>query len=63
MTPETSAFVALMQMRRTGRSRLMVVHDGALFGILSSRDLLNVLSLERELHHYKPGESGLLMPR
>ncbi len=63
VAPETSAFAALMQMRRTGRSRLMVLHGGALFGIVTSRDLLDVLSLERELHQYKSGATGLLVPR
>lgn len=46
--PETNAFSALTQMRRTGQSRLMVLSHGTLIGILSSRDLLEVLSLERE---------------
>jgi len=63
VTPEVSAFAALMQMRRTGRSRLMVLYDGTLFGIVSSRDLLNVLSLERELHQNKSRATGLLAAR
>lgn len=50
VTSDTNAFVALAQMRRTGHSRLMVLSHGALAGILSSRDLLEVLSLEQELH-------------
>jgi Zn-dependent protease/predicted transcriptional regulator len=50
VTPETTAFTALTQMRSTGQSRLMVLRNGALLGILSSRDLLEVLSLEQELH-------------
>ncbi len=48
VAPETNAFAALTQMRRTGNSRLVVLRQGALLGILSSRDLLQVLSLEQE---------------
>jgi Zn-dependent protease len=49
VSPEASAFAALTQMRRTGRSRLMVLRHGRLLGIVSSRDLLDILSLEQEL--------------
>jgi Zn-dependent protease/predicted transcriptional regulator len=48
VAPEISAFAALAQMRRTGQSRLMVVRDQQLLGIVSSRDLLDVLSIEQE---------------
>jgi CBS domain-containing protein len=48
VTPETNAFAALAQMRRTGHSRLVVLRQGVLLGILSSRDLLQVLSLEQQ---------------
>jgi len=41
----------------------MVLRDGALFGIVSSRDLLNVLALERELHQSKSRATGLLAAR
>jgi CBS domain-containing protein len=36
-------------MRQTGRSRLLVVDDGRLAGILSARDLLDFLALKLEL--------------
>ena len=49
---------ALMQMRRTGQSRLMVLHHGRLFGMVSSRDLLDILSLEQELHGYRSRPTG-----
>ena len=49
VAPETNAFAALAQMRSTGQSRLMVLRNHQLLGILSSRDLLDVLSLEQEL--------------
>lgn len=49
VSAEASAFAALGQMRRTERSRLMVIRDRRLLGIVTSRDLLNILSLEQEL--------------
>ena len=49
ISPEASAFAALTQMRRFGRSRLMVLGTGRLLGIVSSRDLLDILALEQEL--------------
>jgi Zn-dependent protease len=61
--PDTDAFTTLMQMRRTGKSHLVVLHHGRLFGMVSSRDLLNTLSLEQELHQYKSRPTGILAPR
>jgi len=49
LAPRADAFAALTQMRRTGQSRLVVLQHGALLGILSSRDVLRVLSFEQEL--------------
>ena len=60
VAPETNAFAALAQMRRSGQSRLMVLRDRQLVGIVSSRDLLEVLSLEQELHHSRSRFSGPL---
>lgn len=60
--PDTDAFVTLMQMRRTGLSRLMVLHHGRLFGMVSSRDLLDILSLEQELHRYRSPPTNQLAP-
>lgn len=49
VTPDTGALQALARMRQTGRSRLLVVEDGRLVGILSVRDLMDFLSLKLEL--------------
>lgn len=51
--PDTDAFTTLTQMRRTGQSRLMVLHHGRLSGMVSARDLLDALSIEQELRPYK----------
>jgi len=61
VAPEANAFAALTQMRRTGQSRLVVLHNRRLVGIVSSRDLLDVLSLEQELHPHsarQPAQSS-----
>ena len=60
--PGTDAFATLMQMRRTGQSRLMVLHHGRLFGMVSSRDLLDILSIEQELHRYRSPPTNQLAP-
>ena len=49
VTPDTAALQALGRMRQTGRSRLLVVDDGHLAGVLSVRDLLDFLALKLEL--------------
>jgi Zn-dependent protease/CBS domain-containing protein len=49
VTPDTAAMQALGRMRQTGRSRLLVVDDGRLAGVLSVRDLLDFLALKLEL--------------
>jgi Zn-dependent protease len=49
VTPDTGALQALGRMRETGRSRLLVVQDGKLAGILTVRDLLDFLALKLEL--------------
>ena len=49
VTPNTAALQALARMRQTGHSRLLVVEDGHLAGILSVRDLLSFLALKLEL--------------
>ncbi len=49
VTPNTAALQALARMRQTGHSRLLVVEDGHLAGILSVRDLLKFLALKLEL--------------
>lgn len=47
--PHTDVLEAMNKMQRTGRSRLLVVRDGHLVGILSLRDLLDLLALKLEL--------------
>ena len=60
---DTDAFTALMQMRRTGQSRLVVLHHGKLFGMVSSRDLLDILSLDQELRGYRSRPTGPPVPQ
>lgn len=47
--PQADALAALGRMRRGGRSRLWVVDDGRLVGVLSLRDMLELLSAKLEL--------------
>jgi Zn-dependent protease len=49
IAPETDALDALARMQRTGESRLLVVEQGSLVGILTLKDLLDYLSLKLEL--------------
>lgn len=49
ITPQTDAVHALSQMRRNNVSRLMVVEDGKLVGIIALKDMLEFLSLKIEL--------------
>lgn len=49
VTPETGALQTLSRMRQTGQSRLLVVEDGRLAGVISVRDLLDFLALKLEL--------------
>ena len=49
VTPDADTLSALAQMRRTGRSRLWVVDQGQLVGVLSLHDVLEVLSAILEL--------------
>jgi Zn-dependent protease/CBS domain-containing protein len=49
ITPQTDAVQALSQMRRNHASRLMVVEDGKLVGIIALKDMLEFLSLKIEL--------------
>jgi hypothetical protein len=48
VSPDADALAALMQMQRTGNSRLLVIDQGRLTGILSLRDMLQFLSLKLE---------------
>jgi len=49
ISPGADAAEALALMRRTGNSRLMVVEDGRLVGVLTLKDLLTYLSLKTDL--------------
>jgi Zn-dependent protease len=48
LSPETDAVDALAAMRKNNASRMMVVSDGRLQGILSLKDLLDFLSMKVE---------------
>jgi CBS domain-containing protein len=47
--PETDALQALKRMTRDGRSRLLVVEDGRLRGVISLKDVSRLISLKLEL--------------
>lgn len=49
VSPDTDAVRALGMMNQTGNTRLMVVEDDALVGIVSLKDLLEFLSLKIDL--------------
>jgi len=49
IAPETDAMEALSRMNRTGQSRLLVAENGRLHGIVSLRDLLDLLALKIDL--------------
>lgn len=47
--PDTDATQALSLMNRTGNSRLMVVENDQLIGVITLKDLLQFFSLKMEL--------------
>ncbi len=49
IAPQTDAIKALAMMNQTGISRLMVVEDGHLVGVVTLKDLLDFFSLKVEL--------------
>jgi len=49
VSPGTDVMDALSLMRRTGNSRLMVVEDSRLLGVVSLKDLLEFLNLKLDL--------------
>jgi Zn-dependent protease/CBS domain-containing protein len=51
ISPESDAVEALSIMNRTGHTRLMVVQDNRLVGIVSLRDLLKFLSIKLDLEN------------
>jgi Zn-dependent protease len=59
ITPRTDAMHALAQMQSTGASRLLVVEEGHLVGIVSLKDLLRFFHLKLELEPGDgPGDPG-----
>lgn len=66
---DTPALEALVQMRRHGLSRLWVVEDGRLIGVLSLRDMMELLSAKLELdgsrssQDRRPGVPGMRAKR
>lgn len=46
VTSDTEAQSALQRMRRSGSTRLLVVDDGRLAGVVSLRDLIDYLDLK-----------------
>ncbi len=60
ISPDVDAVKALSKMNRTGSTRLLVVDQGRLVGILSLRDLLRFLSLKVELEN---GEGPAQAPK
>ena len=55
IAPRADAAAALAQMQRTGLSRLLVVEDGRLEGVICLKDLLDQLSLRSELAPMRVG--------
>ena len=49
VSPETGVLAAIAQMSGSGRGRLFVVRDGRLIGVISQRDLIELLSAKLEL--------------
>ncbi|MBW3623832.1 MAG: site-2 protease family protein [Armatimonadetes bacterium] len=54
ISPDADAVKALMRMRQKDLRRLMVTEDGRLVGILTLRDLLDLLALRMELEEFLP---------
>jgi len=60
ISPGKDAIAALAQMRRAGRTRLWVVEGGRLVGVLSLRDMLELLSTKLELEGNGRASRGML---
>jgi len=58
IAPEAAVLDAIAQMSAGGRSRLFVVRDGRLLGVLSHRDLVELLSVRLELIGDRKGRAG-----
>ena len=53
ISPDTDAMQALSSMNKTHNSRLMVMEDGRLLGILTLKDMLKFLSMKLDLEGYE----------
>jgi Zn-dependent protease/predicted transcriptional regulator len=53
VTPQTDALQALRQMQQSGSTRLLVMEDGHLAGIVSLRDLMDFLNLKLSMEGTK----------
>jgi Zn-dependent protease/predicted transcriptional regulator len=56
--PDEDAMEALSRMNRSGDSRLMVVEDGRLAGVVSLKDMMKFLSIKMDLEGPEAGEVG-----
>lgn len=54
ITPDSDAVSALTIMNRTGNSRLMVIEDGKLTGIITLKDIMSFLSVKLDLDENQP---------
>jgi Zn-dependent protease/CBS domain-containing protein len=61
-SPDADAMKTLMRMSRTGHSRLMVVENGHLIGILTLKDLSQFISLKLEIEEDGEGEPSGFLP-
>ncbi len=62
VSPDADSARALEQMQRTGKTRLLVVRDGELVGVLALRDLLNFLAIRTDLEDLPPTAKDTLRP-
>ena len=53
ISPDTDAVKALATMNRTGNTRLLVVEDNKLVGVLTLKDIMRFLSVKLDLMDYK----------
>jgi Zn-dependent protease len=58
IAPEAAALAAIAQMSSSGKRRLFVARDGRLVGIVSHRDLMELISVRLELVGERPGASA-----